>query len=41
MFLVKNIRGNATLTDGEAKSLQRLFVAPDNVRKLIKNNATV
>ena len=32
----KKIRGNATLTDGEAKSLQRLFVAPDNVRKLIK-----
>ena len=32
----KKIRGKATLTDREAKSLQRLFVAPDNVRKLIK-----
>ena len=32
----KKIRGNATLTDGEAKSLQRLFVDPNNVRKLIK-----
>ena len=28
--------GGATLTDAEAKSLQRLFVAPDDVRKLIK-----
>ena len=32
----KKIRGNATLTDSEAKSLQRLFVDPNNVRKLIK-----
>ena len=32
----KKIRGNATLTDAEAKSLQRLFVDPNNVRKLIK-----
>ena len=32
----KKIRGRATLTDGEAKSLQRLFVDPNNVRKLIK-----
>lgn len=32
----KKIRGNVTLTDGEAKSLQRLFVDPNNVRKLIK-----
>jgi len=32
----KKIQGKATLTDAEAKSLQRLFVSPDNVRKLIK-----
>ena len=32
----KKIQGKATLTDTEAKSLQRLFVSPDNVRKLIK-----
>jgi len=32
----KKIRGRATLTDAEAKSLQRLFVDPNNVRKLIK-----
>jgi len=32
----RKIQGKATLTDTEAKSLQRLFVSPDNVRKLIK-----
>ena len=32
----KKMAGRATLTDAEAKSLQRLFVSPDNVRKLIK-----
>ena len=32
----KKIQGKATLTDAEAKSLQRLFVSSDNVRKLIK-----
>jgi hypothetical protein len=32
----KKIQGKATLTDAEAKSLQRLFVSPDNVRKLVK-----
>ena len=32
----KKIQGRATLTDAEAKSLQRLFVSSDNVRKLIK-----
>ena len=30
------IRGKATLTDAEAKSLQRLFVDPNNIRKLIR-----
>ena len=30
------IRGKATLTDAEAKSLQRLFVDPNNVRQLIR-----
>ena len=30
------VRGNATLTDAEAKSLQRLFVDPNNVRQLIR-----
>jgi len=32
----KKMAGRATLTDAEAKSLQRLFVSPDNVRKLVK-----
>ena len=32
----KKIRGKETLTDAEAKSLQRLFVDPNNIRKLIK-----
>ena len=32
----RKIQGKATLSDTEAKSLQRLFVSPDNVRKLIK-----
>ena len=32
----KKIKGGATLKDSEAKSLQALFVNPNNIRKLIK-----
>ena len=32
----KKIKGGATLKDSEAKSLQALFINPNNVRKLFK-----
>ena len=35
-FQVRKIKGGATLRDSEAKSLQALFINPNNVRKLFK-----